>query len=70
MRVLDIDSLTIGRPDTFSFLFSFTSTPTEFSMSVGAGVLGIGAVIGLLYAFSRSYQLAHTPVGESDEVGP
>ena len=70
MRVLDIDSLTIGTPDTFSFLFSFTSTPTEFSMSVGAGVLGIGAVIGLLYAFIRSYQLAHTPVGESDEVDP
>ena len=63
MRVLDIDLLTIGTPDTFSFLFSFTSTPTEFSMSVGAGVLGIGAVIGLLYAFIRSYHALVRPLG-------
>jgi hypothetical protein len=58
LDVLGVDSLTIGRPDTFGFLFTFSSTPTEISMSVGPGVLGIGAVVGLLYAFVRSYRRA------------
>jgi hypothetical protein len=56
LDVLDVNSLTIGTPDTFGFLFSFSSTPTEISMSVGPGVLGIGAVVGLGYAFLRSYR--------------
>jgi hypothetical protein len=59
-----VDSLTIGTPDTFSFLFSFSSTPTEISMSVGPAVLGIGAVVGLLYAFVRSYRRARSPRNE------
>jgi hypothetical protein len=59
-----VDSLTIGTPDTFSFLFSFSSTPTEISMSVGPAVLGIGAVVGLLYAFVRSYRRARSPGDE------
>ena len=56
LDVLNVDSLTIGTPDSFSFLFSFSSTPDEISMSVGPGVLGFGAIVGLLYAFTRSYQ--------------
>jgi hypothetical protein len=59
-----VDSLTIGTPDTFSFLFSFSSTPTEISMSVGPAVLGIGAVVGLLYAFVRSYRRTRSPGDE------
>lgn len=56
LDVLGVDSLTVGTPDTFSFLFAFSSSPTEISMSVGPGVVGIGAVIGLVYAFVRSYR--------------
>jgi hypothetical protein len=63
LDLLGVDSLTIGTPDTVGFLFSFTSTPTELSMSVGSGVLGIGAVVGLLYAFVRSYRRARSPAG-------
>lgn len=61
LDILGVDALTVGTPDTFSFLFSFTSTPAEISMSVGPGVLGIGAVVGVLYAFIRSYQRARSP---------
>ena len=66
---LDIDSLTLGTPDTITFLFSFSSTPTEISMSVGPAVLGVGAIIGLIYAFVRSYRRAKLPASEpSDNV--
>lgn len=66
---LDVDSLTLGTPDTITFLFSFSSTPTEISMIVGPAVLGIGAVIGLVYAFVRSYQRAKPSArGSSAEV--
>jgi len=61
LDVLGVDSLTIGTPDTFTFLFAFSSTSTEISMSVGPGVLGIGAAVGLLYAFARSYRRARLP---------
>jgi len=65
LDVLGVDSLTIGTLDTFTFLFSFTSTPTEISMSVGPGVLGIGAVVGLVYAFVRSYHRASSQSKET-----
>jgi len=65
LDVLGVDSLTVGAPDTFGFLFSFSSTPTEISMSVGPGVLGIGAIVGLLYAFVRSYRRARSGAGET-----
>ena len=64
LDALNVTSLTIGTPDTFTFLFAFSSTPTEISMSVGPGVLGIGAVIGLVYAFIRGYQRARSQSGE------
>lgn len=64
LDVLDVDTLTIGTPDTFRFLFSFSSTPDEISMSVGPGVLGIGAVVGLLFAFLQSYRRARPRPGE------
>jgi len=62
---LGVDSLTLGTPDTITFLFSFSSTPTEISMSVGPAVVGIGAVTGLAYAFVRSYRRTKPPVPES-----
>lgn len=61
LDTLGVDSLTVGTPDTFTFLFAFTSSPTEISMSVGLGVLGIGAVVGLVYALVRSYRRGRSP---------
>lgn len=66
---LGVDSLTLGTPDTITFLFSFSSTPTEVSMSVGPAVLGVGAVIGLVYAFVRSYRRAKPPASERSDEG-
>jgi hypothetical protein len=64
LDALGVDSLTVGTPDTFTFLFAFSSSPTEISMSVGPGVLGVGAVVGLLYALVRSYRQARNGVEE------
>lgn len=64
LDALGVDSLTIGTPDTVTFLFSFSSTPTEISMVVGPAVLGVGAVVGLVYAFVRSYRRAKPAVSK------
>lgn len=69
LDLLAVESLTIGTPDTLGFLFSFSSTPDEISMSVGPGVLGIGAVVGSLYAFLRSYRRARSRSGEKRASG-
>lgn len=63
---LGIDSLTVGAPGTLTFLFTFTATPAEISMSVGPAVLGVGAVVGLSYAFVRSYRRAKSPTRSVD----
>jgi hypothetical protein len=64
LDVLGVESLIVGTEGTFTYLFSFVSTPTEISMAVGPGVLSIGALLGLLYAFIRSYRRAREPAGE------
>jgi len=55
LSAMGVDSVTIGTPDTVTYLFSFSNTPTEISMTVGPAVLGVGAVVGLVYALLRSY---------------
>lgn len=35
--------------------------PTEISLAIGPGVLSIGAVIGVTYAFIRSYRRGRSP---------
>ncbi|MDZ5810799.1 DUF3267 domain-containing protein [Halorubrum sp. AD140] len=62
---LGVESLTVGTEGTFTYLFSFVSTPTEISLAVGPGVLSIGAVLGLAYAFIRSYRRSKEPVDEA-----
>lgn len=64
LSVLGVESITIGTPGTLTYLFSFVSTPTEISLGVGPGVLVIGAVGGLAYAFVRSYQRGRVRTGE------
>jgi len=63
LDIFGVESLTVGTEGTLTYLFSFASTPTEISMAVGPGVLSIGAVLGLLYAFIRSYRRAREPAG-------
>jgi hypothetical protein len=61
LSALGVESLTIGTPGTITYLFSFTNTPTEISLGVGPGLLGIGAALGLAYALVRSYRRASVP---------
>lgn len=55
LSAMGVDSLTIGREGTITYLFSFTNTPTEIAMGVGPGVVVVGALLGLIYALVRSY---------------
>lgn len=54
LLALDVGTVTLGRPGTVTYLFSFTNTPTEISFGTGpAGLLAAG-LVGLAYAFVRS----------------
>jgi hypothetical protein len=56
LSALGVESLTVGTPGTFTYLFSFTNTPAEISLGVGPAILGVGALLGLAYAFGQSYR--------------
>lgn len=58
LSALGVDSLTVGRPGTMTYVFTFVDTPSEISLSVGPGVLGVGAAVGLAYALVRGYRRA------------
>jgi hypothetical protein len=62
LSALGIESLTLGTPGTITYLFAFVNTPEEISMGVGPGVLGVGALVGLVYAFARSHRRARRVV--------
>ncbi len=64
LSALGVDSLTLGTPGTFTFVFSFVSTAEEISLGVGPGVLSVGALLGLGYALGRSYRRGRRPAGE------
>jgi len=64
LDLLGVESLTVGTEGTLTYLLSTVSTPTEISLSVGPGVLSMGAVLGLAYAFVQSYRRAREPAGE------
>lgn len=70
LSALGVDSLTVGQPDTITFVFSYVNTPTEISMGLGPGVLVVGAVLGLVYAFVRSYRRSKRPVEVSASDAP
>ncbi|GAA0527606.1 Putative zincin peptidase [Halorubrum aquaticum] len=61
LTALGVESLTIGTPGRLTYLFSFVDTPEEVSLGVGPGVLGIGGLIGLAYAFVRTYRREGPP---------
>lgn len=56
LSLLGVESITVGTPGTLTYLFAFVNTPAEISISLGPGVLSVGGLLGLLYAFVRSYR--------------
>ena len=56
LSALGIESITVGTPGTITYLFAFVNTAEEISISLGPGVLSVGGLLGLLYAFVRSYR--------------
>ncbi|WP_152041909.1 DUF3267 domain-containing protein [Salinigranum salinum] len=56
LSALGVESMTVGKPGTITYLFAFVNTAEEISISVGPGVLSVGGLLGLLYAFVRSYR--------------
>ncbi|MFC7028385.1 DUF3267 domain-containing protein [Halomicroarcula sp. GCM10025324] len=56
LSALGVESITVGTPGTLTYLFAFVNTAEEISISVGPGVLSVGGLLGLVYAFVRSYR--------------
>lgn len=56
LDALNVGSVTIGEPGTITFVFAYVNTPEEISISIGWGVQVIGALLGLVYSFARTYQ--------------
>jgi hypothetical protein len=56
LLALGVDSITVGDPDTITYVFSYVDTATELSYGVGPGVLIVGGVIGLVYGLVRNYR--------------
>ena len=56
LSALGVESITVGTPGTLTYLFAFVNTAEEISISLGPGVLSVGGLLGLLYAFVRSYR--------------
>lgn len=65
LDAIDAESVTVGEPGTPTFLFEYVNTPDEISVSVGSGVLVVGALLGLVYSFARSYRRVRRPVSDS-----
>ena len=56
LSILGVESLTVGRPGTFTYVFRYVSTPTEITFGVGPGIVSLGALVGILYSLVRSYR--------------
>ncbi|WP_380676584.1 DUF3267 domain-containing protein [Salinigranum sp. GCM10025319] len=65
LSALGVESLTVGTPGRITYLFAFTNTPEEISLGVGPGVLVVGALVGLVYAFVRTYRRRTPSHGET-----
>lgn len=66
LDALGAESLTVGEPGTPTFVFEYVNTPEEVSVSVGSGVLVLGALLGLGYSFVRSYLWVRAPDAGSE----
>jgi hypothetical protein len=69
LTALGVESLTVGTPGRFTYLFSFLDTPEEVAIGVGPGVFAVGGLIGLIYALVRTYRGRRDPSddGESSD---
>ncbi|WP_123620488.1 DUF3267 domain-containing protein [Halorubrum sp. CSM-61] len=56
LPALGVESIVVGTPGRVTYLFEFVNAPNEISFSVGPGVFGVGALIGLAYALVRAYR--------------
>jgi hypothetical protein len=65
LDAIGVSSVTVGRPGTVTFLFAYVNTPTEIPVQVGAGVPVLGASLGLLYSFARSFRRSGRPAGDA-----
>lgn len=61
LDALNAGSFTIGEPGTSTFVFAYVNTPEEISISIGFGIPVIGALLGLVYSFARTYQRQRQP---------
>ena len=56
LSALGVDSFTLGRPGTLIYVFLSVYSPTEISLGVGSGVVGLGVLVGIAYSFAGSYR--------------
>lgn len=61
LDAIGAESITVGEPGTPTFLFEYVNTFEEISVSVGSGVLVLGALLGLVYSFTWSYLRIRRP---------
>lgn len=54
LSAVGVAAVTIGIPDSPLFLFEFARTNGGVEFTAGPGILVVGAVIGLLYAYTRT----------------
>ena len=54
LSAIGVGAITIGIPDSPLFLFEFVRTNGGIEFTAGPGMLIVGAVIGLLYAYIRA----------------
>lgn len=66
LDAVNAGSFTLGRPDTITFVFAYVNTPTEISIQVGPGIPVLGALVGLVYSFVRSYRRLGRPVVDGE----
>jgi hypothetical protein len=54
LSALGVTSITVGTPDTITFLFSYTETPNSLSFAIGMGWTVVGGAVGIAYALVRN----------------
>ncbi|AUX09292.1 hypothetical protein AArcSl_1663 [Halalkaliarchaeum desulfuricum] len=56
LAALGVGSVLLGIPDSPLFIFEFSRTPDGVEFSAGPGIVIIGAILGLLYGYTRARQ--------------
>lgn len=56
LSALGVEAVLLGVPDSPLFIFEFSRRPDGIEFSAGPGIVVIGAIIGLLYGYTRTRQ--------------